>query len=134
HEEYLRTQFAAVEILLRRTDRQIAQHDILIATCFEVLWERPLTTAQLCNEVRAAWPGLRITSVQIEAYMQMMSEVGNVQRVEGPGSARWQLMPSGAEEVVESGRHSEEIIRRFKNELADEIRRLSDASRQPEVD
>ena len=38
HDEHrLRAQLAAVELLIARPDRDVAHHDILIATCLELL-------------------------------------------------------------------------------------------------
>lgn len=134
-EDYLRTQFAAVETLIRRSDRQVAQHDILIATCFELLHEAPLTTARLHAEAQAAWPGMRVTALQVETVMAAMAEANNVELVgEAGATARWRLLPGGAQDVSDSEVRSNEIVVRFKSQLADEIRTLTDANVAPEIE
>lgn len=55
-QDRLRAQLSAVELLLARTDRDVAHHDILIATALELLSDGALTTSQLMTKVCEAWP------------------------------------------------------------------------------
>ena len=133
--ERLQAQLAAVELLLARPDRNVAHHDILIATALELLAPGPLTTAQLLSKVRESWPGLRLLTSQLEAALAAAAAVHNVQHVLLPGGLdAWELLPAGRTELDESATKGNEIIARFRSQISDELRRRTGECRMEDLE
>lgn len=123
-QDRLRAQLSAVELLLARTDRDVAHHDILIATALELLSDGALTTSQLMTKVCEAWPGLRLLTRELESALEAAATVHNIHRAVGFGGLEtWELLPTGRMELEESAAKGGEILGRFRSQIADELRR-----------
>ena len=119
----LRTQLAAVRLLVVRTDRDVAHHDILIATMFEVLERGPLTVASVKDRVRQAWPSLRLEDAQWDAAISAAVAIDCIRHDVGPGgTATLVLCAPGRDSLLESQEWASGCLVRFYAQLTDELR------------
>lgn len=120
--ERLQTQLAAVELLVAKKDRDVAHHDILLATVIEVLENGALTESELESRVMEAWPGCRTLRAQLRAALAAAQELDQVRPVQDGGLTKWELRPSARDELVASVDRGRGIAERFQSQVVDHFR------------
>lgn len=122
-QDSLATQLAAVELLLRRQDRDVARDDILVATVFELLEQGDLPTPAIHQAVTRVWPGVVVTSSEIGAVLTTAESIRHVQRRDQlDGTEVWSLLPAARNELDTARTWASSVETRFRSQLADEAR------------
>lgn len=131
----LATQLAAVELLLRRKDRDVARNDILLATVFELLEQGDLSLGSIHSGVCRTWPGVVVSISEIEAVLSAAERVFHVQRrLKLDGHEAWTLLPAGEAELQTARAWAGNVEARFRAQLADEARSLFGELKFEDVD
>lgn len=113
-------QLSAVALLVARSDRDVAQGDILLATIFEVLADRPLVKSQIETKVREAWPCLYLTEEMLEETLAIAVGIDHLEL--DSGTSAYVLLPRGRECLDQSSSAAEARIERFAQQVKDELR------------
>lgn len=117
-------QLAAVRLLLLSTGRRdIVAHDILIASILEAVEKAPRSIDELLQEVRKAWPGVRVTRATLETTVNAAQGgqlLAAVQRLEG--TTAWTLGRAGELDLRSSRDWADDVLNRFRTQVAEQAR------------
>jgi hypothetical protein len=119
----LRTQLAAVRLLVERTEREVAYDDILIATILEVLQEESLPTHEVASRVRDVWPAMRLSDSQLASSVACARRLGLISESARPtdGALVYSLEEGGRGSLSETRSFAAGVVDRFNAQLSDEL-------------
>jgi len=115
--ERLRTQLAAVSLLLLRSNRDVAQDDILLASAFELLVEEDLSAYVLWERLHQAWPSSSLTQARVRDTMTTAERLGLCAIARETG--HWTITAQGRESVDESKIIADGLRDRFDAQARD---------------
>ena len=117
----LRTQLASVQLLVARSDRDVAHNDIVIATMFEVLEDGPLSRSELFRRVEQAWSLPGASNTLLDEALRHAVLIEHVETRDEHGVEVVHLLDRGRECLAESRRHADDCLCRFRSQLGDEL-------------
>jgi hypothetical protein len=114
----------AVRLLLETRDRDVATHDILLASAFEFLDSGPKTTDEVLTRIRREWPGVVLTRSTVEGSLEAAAEHSFVDCNSDLGDTeKWRLLDFGRRRVEACRRWGQDVVHRTNTYLADEARK-----------
>jgi hypothetical protein len=116
-ERALTTQLAAVALLAARSDRDVAQHDILLATTFELLAEGPLNAVDIESAVRLSWPHLNLPEDSLRLALDAAVALDHIGLVNG----KYELRELGRSHLVQTSSNAQRTVDEFVQSVHDEM-------------
>ena len=110
-------QLASVKLLLS-SEREVAVHDLLLATAFEYLDSGPRTSQEIASHLESVWPGIRHSYHAIEQIMRAAEQRSYVTSHSGPGSmATWALAERGRLDLEGSREWANDVLARAEAQI-----------------
>lgn len=124
-EQLTAERLAAVRLLLDRHEKEVATHDILLATAFEFLNSGPKTIDEILTKVNREWPGVAVTRTMVSKSLEAAAGRGLVTQPDrGFGTAEaWKLLSAGRAQTEAAYAWGQDVVARTNSFLADEARK-----------
>ncbi len=108
---------ASVRLLLS-SDRNVAEHDLLLATVFEYLESGPKSTQELVRRLEVIWPGVPISRHALDSALEAAQSAGYV-AVEQTIKSRstWLLADRGRTDLAASRSWASDVLTRAGHEV-----------------
>ena len=111
-------QLASVRLLLS-SEREVAIHDLLLATAFEYIDDSPRTSEQIAAHLEAVWPGTRHQRRKIDEIMAAAAQSNYVTLHAKAGSVNsWELAERGKLDLHGSRAWAQDVIQRAEAQLS----------------
>ena len=110
-------QLASVKLLLS-SEREVAVHDLLLATSFEYLDSGARTSKEIASHLESVWPGIRHSHHAVEQIMREAEQRSYVASHPSPGStATWALAERGKLDLEGSRAWANDVLVRAEAQI-----------------
>lgn len=108
---------ASVRLLLN-SERNVAEHDLLLATVFEYLESGPKSTQELVRRLEVIWPGVPVSRHALDGALEAAQSAGYVaveQTITSRGT--WVLAERGRTDLASSRSWASDVLTRAGHEV-----------------